>query len=272
MISATLQLRRNWPAAVLFAYTILFFAFILAPIVIVVVVSFASEAYVAFPISGWSLRWYHRIVEYQPFVDSFVLAIQIAVLSSALGALLGVPAALLLARSRSRAAYLTMTFLLSPLSMPGIVLGFALLFYLSKLGLGVSFLSLLIGHTVVSLPYIVRTVAGVYRNTPPSLEETAMVLGANKWNVFWHVTLPMIRPGIFAGCLFAMLLSFDNLPISLFFASPSTSTLPVVVLSYLEYNFDPAVASISAVQLAFAIVVLVVIERFYGLRSFSPTT
>ena len=109
---------------------------------------------------------------------------------------MGVPAALAVTRGKGPYADAIMTFLLSPLSMPLIVIGFALLFYLSALGLGVSFVSLLIAHTVISVPYIIRTVAGVYRGISPDYEETAAVLGANRLQVFWHVTLPMISPVI----------------------------------------------------------------------------
>ncbi len=266
------RLRERWASIALVGYAWLFFTFIMAPIIIVVVVSFSADAFIVFPIQHVSLRWFYRLYEYQPFLDSFVVTIEVALLSAFFGAVFGVPAALVLTRSSSRVANLIMTFLLSPLSMPAIVLGFSLLFYLSAVGLGVSFVSLLIAHTVVSLPYIVRTVAGVYRGISPNFEETALVLGADRWRMLWYVTLPMIRPGIFAGCLFAILLSVDNLPISLFFASPSTNTLPVVVLSYLEYQFDPAVAAVSTVQLVFAIVSLLVVERIYGLRGISPPT
>ena len=136
-----------------------------------------------------------------------------------------------------------LTFLLAPLSMPMIVLGLALLYYLSALGFGISFASLLIAHTVISIPYIVRTVVGVYRGLGPDYEEAAAILGADRWNILRHVTLPLIRPGIFAGSLFAFLISFDNLPISYFFGSATTNTLPVVMLSYLESQFDPSIAA-----------------------------
>lgn len=257
----------------LVAYTVAFFIFLMAPIVIVVVVAFSSTSFVAFPPRGpLSLQWFQRFFEYKPFINSFIVSVEIAVLSAFLGSLIGVPAALSLVRSRMRIANAIMAFLLSPLSMPLIVLGFALLFYLSRLGLGVSFASLLIAHTVVSLPYIVRTVAGVYRGLSPELEELAAILGASRWQVFRHVTLPMVKPGIFAGALFAMLISIDNLPISYFFGSSDTNTLPVVMLSYLEHQFDPSVAAASAVQLAFAIVGLLMLERTYGLQRIgSPT-
>ncbi|MBI1383998.1 MAG: ABC transporter permease subunit [Rhizobiales bacterium] len=255
------------------AYVVAFFIFLIAPILIVVVVSFSATSYVAFPPrEGLSLQWFQRFWEYKPFLNSLIVSIQIALLSAALGALLGVPAALALVRSRRRLANTVMTFLLSPLSMPLIVLGFALLFFLSRIGFGVSFLSLLIAHTVVSLPYIVRTVAGVYRGISPEFEETAAILGANRWQVFVNVTLPMIKPGIFAGALFAMLISLDNLPISYFFGSAETNTLPVVMLSYLEHQFDPSVAAASTIQLLVAIVGLVILERTYGLQRIGMPT
>ena len=156
--------------------------------------------------------------------------------------------------------------------MPLIVVGFALMFYLSALGLGVSFMSLLIAHTVISVPYIIRTVAGVYRGIPPDFEETAAVLGANRMQIFWYVTLPMIKPGIFAGMLFAILISIDNLPISFFFGSVDTNTLPVVMLSYLEHQFDPAVAAASTIQLIVAVIGLIIVERVYGLDAMAPAT
>jgi putative spermidine/putrescine transport system permease protein len=147
-----------------------------------------------------------------------------------------------------------------------------LLFYLSALGLGVSLSSLLIAHTVVSVPYLVRTVAGVYRGVSPNLEESALMLGASKLQVFRYVTLPLIAPGVFAGALFAILISIDNLPVSYFFGSPSTNTLPVVMLSYLEYSFDPSIAAVSTIQLCFAVVALIIVQRIYGLQGMSPAT
>jgi putative spermidine/putrescine transport system permease protein len=257
----------------LVAYVWAFFIFLLAPILIVVAVSFSSTSFVAFPPRGpLSLQWFVRFYEYKPFINSFLVSVEIAVLSAVCGVLLGVPAALALVRSRLRSADVIMTFLLSPLSMPLIVLGFALLFYLSRIGFGVSFVSLLIAHTVVSLPYVVRTVAGVYRGIAPELEETAAVLGADRWQVLRYVTLPMIKPGIFAGSLFAMLISIDNLPISYFFGSAETNTLPVVMLSYLEHQFDPSVAAASTAQLVIAIIGLVLLERTYGLQRIGMPT
>lgn len=256
----------DWPAIALALFVAVFFVFMLAPIFVVVVVSFTSASYVAFPIPGWSLKWFANIFAWQPFVDALIVSAQVGVGATLLSCLLGVPACLWLARSQAAWASALMTFLLSPLSMPMIVIGFASLFFMSRLGIGVSFTALLITHTIVCLPYVLRTVAGVYSTLPRSYEEAAAILGANPLLVFWHVTLPLIRPGIVAGSLFSFLTSFDNLPVSYFFASASTNTLPVAMLSYLEHQFDPTIAALSALQLAFAVVTLIIVDRIYGIK------
>ncbi len=257
--------RYDWINLGLAGFVVLFFLFMLAPILVVVVVSFTSAGYVSFPIPGWSLKWFGNIVAYRPFIDAMIVSVEVAIGSTLLSCLVGVPACLYLVRSRAAWTNAVMTFLLSPLSMPMIVIGFASLFFLSWLGIGVSLTALLITHTVVCLPYVIRTVAGVYAGIPPAYEEAAAILGANPLGVFRHVTLPLIRPGILAGSLFSFLTSFDNLPISYFFGSPGTNTLPVVMLSYLEHQFDPTIAALSTVQLLMAVAALVIVDRIYGI-------
>lgn len=243
-----------------------FFVFLLAPILIVVLYSVSDAAYTVWPIQDLSLRWYERMIEYRPFLTSLGFSFKVAIWAAALSILIGVPAALALARSRSPLAEAVTTFLLAPLSMPMILLGVALLYYFSWMGLGVSQTGVILSHTVVSLPYIVRTVAAVYMNAGKGQEESAAILGANRVQVFVRVTLPMIRAGILAGGIFAMLISLDNLPISFFFAGPDTNTLPVVMLAYQQNQFDPAIAAISTTQMVIAIAMLLVVQRLTGLH------
>jgi putative spermidine/putrescine transport system permease protein len=250
-------------------FVLLFFVFLAAPILIVVIVSFSSQSYVGFPLTGISLKWYLRIWEYRPFIESMITTTKLALASAFCGAALAVPAALGLSRNNGSVAAALVSFLMSPLSIPAVMLGFALLYYLSWLGLGVSFMSLLIAHTIIAIPYILRTVIAGYRGLGPTYEEAARILGAGPWRCFWHVTLPLIRPSIFAGGLFAVLISFDNLPISFFFGNASTNTLPVVMLSYLQNQFDPAIAAIGTVQMGLALLLLLVVERIYGLKALS---
>lgn len=261
----TRRARRNYGALALGLYVAAFMLFLLVPIIAVVVVSFSSASFIAFPLPGYSLRWYARIFEYRPFIDSLVVSIQIAFGSAILGAVLGVPAALWAARSRSHAGIVVSNLLLAPISVPAIVLGFSLMYLLSAMALGISFASLLITHTVVAIPYVARTALAVYRSLSPDMEEAAAVLGASRWQTLRYVTLPLIRPGIFAGGLFAVLISLDNLPLSFFFGSSSTNTLPVVMLSYMQNQFDPSIAAISTVQMLIAVTTLLIVNAVYGI-------
>ena len=258
--------RPDGGALALGAFVAAFVVFILAPIVAVVAVSFSTASFIVFPIPGYGMRWYRRIVEYQPFLDAMAVSAELAVGSAVGAAVLGVPAALALARGRGVVAATVANLLLAPVSIPAIVLGFALLYFLSGLGLGISFASLLLAHTVASIPYLVRTVLATYRAVPGQLEEAASILGASRWQVLWFTTLPLVRPGIFAGALFAVLTSLDNLPLSFFFGSARTNTLPVVMLSYMENQFDPSIAAVSTVQMVVALGALLLLDRLYGIR------
>ena len=263
--------RIDGAALALGLYMALFVLFIAAPIVAVVAVSFSTASFIVFPIPGYGTRWYARIWEYRPFVDAMIVSAELAVASALLGAALGVPAALALARARGVWAGAVANLLLAPVSVPAIVLGFSLLYFLSALALGISFASLLIAHTVVAIPYIVRTVLATYRAVPAQFEEAASILGANRWQVLWFTTLPLVRPGVFAGGLFALLTSLDNLPLSFFFGGAATNTLPVVMLSYMENNFDPSIAAVSTVQMLVAVAALLLLDRTYGVQRLAAT-
>ncbi|NPT33654.1 ABC transporter permease [Paraburkholderia xenovorans] len=253
--------------AALAVYIALFVIFLLAPIVIVVMTSFTPGETVAVSLDGMSLRWYRRFLEYRPFTDSLITSLMIAALATVFAILLAVPAALGIATSRSRLANAVTSFLLSPIAVPPLVVGLSSLYYLSELGIGNSFVALLITHTCVSVPYVLRTTIAACRNLDPRFGEAASVLGASAWQRFAHVMLPLISPGVFAGALFSVLISLDNLGVSYFFGSATTTTLPVVMLSYLQNQFDPSIAAISTVQMLIAIVLLVVVEKIYGLRA-----
>ncbi|MGO6696308.1 ABC transporter permease [Rhizobium johnstonii] len=256
----------GWGPLLLGLYVVLFFGFLLMPIVIVVIVSFSSSSFIVFPMPGFSLQWYQRIVDYAPFTQSLLVSIEIAVLSGLAGTALGVPGAIWAAREQGWVGQLFKNFMLAPISVPAILLGFSLLYMLSAMTLGVSFLSLLVTHSVVAIPYISRTVLAVYRAIPPDYEEAAAVLGASRTRVFFDVTLPLIKPGIFAGALFSVLISLDNLPLSFFFGGADSSTLPVVMLSYMQNQFDPSIAAIATVQMLIAIIALGVVNALYGIE------
>lgn len=245
-------------------YTVIFLLLVVLPIVLVVVASFAPTPFITFPLSGLSTQWYVRVFEYRPFMHSLGVSVQIAVISSVIGAFFAVPAALALARSESKWANALVAFLLSPISIPGIVAGFSLLYFLAALSLGPGFRSLLIAHSIVAIPYILRTALSVYRTISPATEDAAVVLGATRLQTLMYVTLPQMRPAIMAGMLFSFLISLDNLPISFFFGTATTSALPVVMMSYLQNQFDPSVAAVATIQMLLAVAALLIVDRLYG--------
>jgi putative spermidine/putrescine transport system permease protein len=240
--------------------------FLLAPLLIVIAVSFSASPFMVFPPTGVSLRWFVKVLNAPDFMGPLWNSLVLGVLSTLVAALLAIPAALALARGLVPGARELEAFFLSPLSLPGIILGTGLLFFTSRIGIGGSFLALLAGHVVVTVPYLVRTVLAVYRGVNREIEEAAAVCGAGPFASFFLITLPMIRPGILAGGIFAFLISFDEVPVALFLSNTETVTLPVSVLSYLVNNYDPAVAAISTIQIVIVVALLLVLERVIGVR------
>lgn len=248
-------------------YLVAMVLFLLAPVLIIVIVAVTPADFVAFPPTSLSLRWFEAVLSDPQFMWPLWNSFRLGCVSTAVAAALGVPAALALVRHRIPGARGIQLFLLSPLSLPTIILATGLLFFMARIGLGSSFGALVVGHTVIIVPYIMRTVLGVYASVNREIEHAARVHGAGPVRTFFYVTLPMIRPGILAGAIFAFLMSFDEVPVALLLTNTDTTTLPVSILSYLVYNYDPAVAAISTIQILIATVTLLVLERLFGVRN-----
>ncbi|MBS7701282.1 ABC transporter permease [Chelatococcus sp. YT9] len=248
-------------------YVVLAGLFIMAPQAIVFVVAFSSASFVSFPPPGFSLRWFEQVLADPTFMRPMWNSVVLGLLATVFAAIVAVPAAIALVRYPFRFSTAIQTFLLSPLSMPALILAIALLFYLNAIGLGNTFAGLVIGHVVITIPYLLRTIVAVYASTDPRIEEAAYTLGSPPLATFWHVTLPMLRPALFAGGMFAFLISFDEVAISLLLSNARSMTLPVAILGYLVNNYDPAVAAISVVKMIIVIIGLIALEYTYGLRN-----
>jgi putative spermidine/putrescine transport system permease protein len=246
---------------VVVAATVVFLAL---PIVSLIVMSFSAAEYITFPPIGFSLKWYGRIFGMPGLVDSLVLSLWLAAVATLLSLVLGVAAALGLARARFRGRGVVIAALMSPLVVPSIVTGLALLQFFIDRRLRSADWNLLAGHVVITLPYVTRTVLASLEVFDWSLVDTARVLGAGPLRAFSRVTLPIVRPGILAGGIFAFLTSFDNYTISFFLADARQVPLPVTVFNYINNIFDPGVAALSAVLIYASAIVLVVAERMIG--------
>jgi putative spermidine/putrescine transport system permease protein len=240
------------------------YVFLLAPILVVVVVSFGDAAFLQFPPRRLSLRWYRDLGEYPDFVAAFWLSLVLAGATALTSTVVGTLGAFALARHRFPGRRLLSALVMSPLALPGLVTGIALLHFFSLFRTEPSFWRLLIGHVVVTVPYVVRSVGAVLVGFDRSLEEAARGLGARPWTATRLITLPLLKPGLVAGALFAFILSFDNVVVSIFLTTPRLIPLPIQIYNYVESSARPVIASISTLQIAVIVLLMVVAERVVG--------
>ena len=241
--------------------------FILAPIVVVVISSFTGSDIPEFPPSSWSLRWYGYALSQSIFTSSAINSVLLAVIATAIATPLALGAALALVRCDFRGRNLVQTVLLAPLFVPAVVVSLAILITMANFGIREVTLRLVAAHVLITLPYLVRTMMASLTRLDPMIEEAARTLGASPLRTFWHVTLPLVRSGVMAGMLFALIISFDNVSMSLFLTTARSNTLPLVIMNYVEYNFDPSIAAISTMLVVLSLGTAVLLERVVGLRS-----
>ncbi len=255
---------RNGPLAL--AFHTLFVTFILAPILVVCVVAFTPEGYLSVPTDRVSLRWFRAIADYPEFIDAFWNSVWLAAASSAIAVGFSVPAALAIARYDFTGREALTALFLSPLMVPHVVLGIAFLRFFTQIGLGGTFVGLVLSHIVIVFPFALRLVLSSAVGMDRAIEHAAISLGASDFAVFRRVTLPLILPGLASGWALAFIQSFDEVTMTVFIAAPGTVTLPVRMFLYIQDNIDPLVTSVSACVIAITVVFLVVLDRIYGLE------
>jgi putative spermidine/putrescine transport system permease protein len=255
--------RRPWIGG---AVVTALYAFLLAPIAIVVPLSFSGDTYLTFPPTSWSLRWYAAMLDHagivRAFWTSFALAATVTVLSLACG----VPAAYAIARGRFPGRDLLATLFTAPLLLPSVILGVAILLTFSSWGLLGTYPGLVLAHLVLCTPYVVRIMTTALATLPPGVEEAAQSLGAPPAVVFRRVTAPLVAPAVVASAVLSFLISFDEVVVSLFVTGPRLTTLPVEIFTYVDTRTDPLIAAVSVVLVAATLSGVVLIERTVGLR------
>ena len=181
---------------------------------------------------------------------------------------IGVSAALYVVRYATRTREGLRMLLMLPLMLPEILTAIALLFFLYATGIGTkTVFGLVIGHVLVTLPYVFTNVASSLYNQDASLAQAARSLGATPWRTFVRVTLPLIKPGLITGGLFAFVISFDLFNMSLLLKSIGMTTLPLQLFDYLRYDFDPTAAAVSTLSVVLTLAVVIAVDRIVGLRS-----
>lgn len=239
---------------------------LIAPTVVVIITSFTNGFSLKFPPPGYSTRWYVALWNESPeILNAALLSLQVAVLATATSVLLGVAAAMALARRRDTWARVLDSIFMSPLMLPTLALGLALLVLFNLSGQGLSMTTLVIGHIAITTPYILRTTSASLVQMDPAMIESARSLGASAWFTFRTVTLPLIAPGIAAGAFIALMASFDNVAISLFLSDARSEMLPIRLWHIIEASLDVRAAAVSGVLIAATIVLGVVMERLAGI-------
>lgn len=243
----------------------LFVGFILAPLLVVIAVSFTDKGYISMPSNGLSLRWFRAIFDSPEVIDAFVLSIWLGLASATIAVALAVPAALAFTRHQFAGRGALMGFFLSPLMIPNVVLGVAFLRFFSHAGLSGSFFWLSLTHVIVVLPYALRLTLTAAIGIDRDAERAALSLGASRFTAFRRVVLPLILPGITGGWLLSFIQSFDELTMTVFVATPGTTTLPVAMYNQIAQSIDPLVTAESTVIIVGTTILMVLLDRIVGL-------
>ncbi len=240
-------------------------AIIGVPLLLTLYLSVFDESIIVFPPHGYTLHWYGRILP--EFGGALRTSLETALAAVAISLLAGVPAGIGLARHRFRGRGTAAMLLLAPLTVPGIAIGLGIYVFAVMIeertgtALSGSVGLMVAAHVLITLPWVVRLCLAALANHDPAAEEAAASLGAPPWRVIWRVTLPAMRGGIIAGALFAFIVSFENLEMTLFLTAPGVTTLPISVLQYLQYHIDPLVAAVAVVQVALVGGALLLLDR-----------
>jgi putative spermidine/putrescine transport system permease protein len=242
---------------------------LLAPLVVVVGASFSASQFVSFPPQGFSLAWYRKVLSSSDYLAAAAVSLEIALLVTASATLVGGAAAIAIHRRRLPGSELLASLFLSPLILPTIIYAIGMLMLWSALFGPTSLATLWIGHTVVAMPYVMRTTLAVLAESDPFLEEAARTMGAGRLQRLWFVVVPQCLPGLAAGAFFAFNISFDEAVLSLFLRRPGLTTLPVQIYGQLEFSPDPSVAAVSSIMIALTVVLIVIIDRLLGVGKFA---
>lgn len=253
-------LLRLWVALVM--------GFLVLPVVVIALASLSRTSYLTVPPRGLTLHWFARVLADAEYVHAIGFSVLLALVATAGSLATGVTASFALVRRRVHGAGAVGALLNAPLVFPGVVVGVALLQFYALVHVNGTLVGLAVAHMVITVPYVVRAVTASLQGLDPEIEHAARVLGASGPVAFFTVTLPLIRPGVVAGALFSFIVSFDNVPVSIFLLGAGQMTLPVKIFSAIEYGVDPSIAAVSTMLIVATGVGLAVAERWIGFHRF----
>jgi putative spermidine/putrescine transport system permease protein len=212
------------------------------------------------------MRWFENLLSRGEFLSAAWLSVTVAVLATVISLTIGLFAAYALFRFDFWGRAALEALFMTPLIFPAIALALSLAMVMSTVGLLRDFWGLLVAHVLITMPYAIRTIGASLREISVAIEDAALTLGARPAQLFWHVMLPLLRPGIAAGAVFSFIISMDEFTVSLFLTGPGLTTLPIEIFNYAEFNSDPTIASISVILILISCIAVAIIERLIGLR------
>ncbi len=234
-------------------FTLLVYVFIFAPIVVVCLLSFNSAQFGSFPMEGFSLRWFVVLYNNDAIMRAFNTSIVLGLSTAAIATTLGILASLAIVRYEFRGKETVNTLLVAPVLIPETVLAVGLLLFMQILHQPRSFLVLLLGHVLVSLPYVVLVVQARLVGIRRVYEDAAMSLGANRLQTFKEITLPLLMPAVMAGVLFSFTISFDNITATAFWRPGGVETVPTQIFGMLRNSISPEINALGTVMIVITV-------------------
>jgi putative spermidine/putrescine transport system permease protein len=230
--------------------------YLVAPVLIVIPLSFSSAQYLTFPPPGFSLRWYETFFTNSAWINATLFSVRVGLVCAAIALLLGLLASVALVRFNLTGRKAIFILLILPIVVPEIITALAIYFVFARAQFTGSLLSIAIAQSILALPYVILVVSPALRNLDPQFEQAARSLGAGPLRTFRFVIFPLLRPSIIAAALFGFLASFDNLLVALFLAGPGAITLPIKMWEGLRLEINPLIAAVSTIEIIFSIVIL----------------
>jgi putative spermidine/putrescine transport system permease protein len=246
--------------AVLWSVAMATLVYLAAPSFFVIPVSFSEAAYIQWPPTGFTFRNYALFLSNPVYIGAMIRSLVVGLSSATLAMALGVPAAFVLTRRRVPGKGVILAVILAPMILPHIILAIALFFLYAQLGMVGTTAGLVLGHACISVPFVVVTVMAVLKNYDERLDQAAWSLGANAWRTLYHVTCPLILPGLIAAFLFAFVISLDELSIALFISGGAAPTLPKQLWVDSMLKVNPMVTAVSTVVLVFVTSLILIAE------------
>jgi putative spermidine/putrescine transport system permease protein len=247
----------NWQTGVVLA-------FLIAPVLAIIPLSFNAGSYFSYPMSGYSLRWYEKALLDPDWQRAFLNSLGIGAMATLVATILGTLAALGLSRPSFPWRSVIMPLLISPMIIPVVVVAVGFYLVFAPLGLTNSYAGVVLAHAALGTPFVVITVTASLLSFDRNLLRAAAGLGAASWTAFRRVTLPLVSPGIATGAIFAFATSFDEVVVILFIGGPAQRTVPRQMWSGIREAIDPSILAIATLLTVFAIALFVTINWLWG--------